>query len=68
MSTPLPRGIERDDTVHGRLYYTRAQLLQYAIDYADQERQAEPEMPQPRQGSTPRSKAVDDLLRGMGMR
>jgi len=29
MSNPVPRGIDRDDTVHGKLYYTRAQLLAY---------------------------------------
>lgn len=29
MILPLPRGIERDDTVHGRLYYSRQQIIYY---------------------------------------
>ena len=29
---PLPQGIERDQTVHGKLYYTRDQMRKYAMD------------------------------------
>jgi isocitrate lyase len=38
MSVPkLPQGVERDDTEHGRLYYTRAQMLAYGIECAKHE-------------------------------
>lgn len=29
MTTPLPRAITRDETEHGKLYYTRQQLIDY---------------------------------------
>lgn len=62
--TQLPKGIERDDTVHGRIYYTRVQLMRYAKecvnDYITTLRQPEP---QPARGS-----AVDDLMSSMGIR
>lgn len=34
----LPPGIERDQTEHGKLYYTRRQMIEYGQRCADAER------------------------------
>lgn len=67
MTTPLPKGIERDDTVHGRLYYTRAQMLAYGLDCVDAAVRQIQAARQPESKPGARSAAVDDLLSKMGM-
>jgi len=70
MSTPLPRGIERDETVHGRLYYTRAQLMAFGQARVDEALQNERGASRTRSsphGAAPRSAAVDDLMSKMGV-
>lgn len=37
-TTPLPLGIERDQTEHGKLYYSRRQMIEYGQRCADAER------------------------------
>ena len=32
---PLPRGIDRDATIHGRIYFTRQQMQDYGRACAD---------------------------------
>ena len=54
----LPQGISRDDTEHGRLYYTRAQMLAYGIECAKHAAsQVKP---------VHQSKAVEDLYKIFG--
>ena len=36
MTTPLPRAITRDETEHGKLYYTRQQLIEYGRRCAEE--------------------------------
>lgn len=38
-TTPLPLGIERDQTEHGKLYYSRRQMIEYGQRCADAERE-----------------------------
>jgi hypothetical protein len=63
----LPKGIERDDTVHNRLYYTKAQMLLYGQAREDAAILA---MAPPKPGAPTgaRPNAVDELLGRMGMK
>jgi hypothetical protein len=54
---PPPKGIERDETEHGKLYYTRKQM----IDFATRAMEHEPEYPR-------NSKAVDDFAKVFGFK
>jgi len=38
ITTPLPPGIDRDQTEHGKLYYTRRQMIEFGQRCADAER------------------------------
>lgn len=42
MTTPLPRAITRDETEHGKLYYTRQQLIEYGNRRAKEAETPEP--------------------------
>lgn len=56
----LPKGIERDDTEHGKLYWTRAQMLAYGAECAKHAAsQVKP---------VHQSKAVDDLSKIFGFK
>lgn len=32
---PMPKGVEKDDAVHGRIYYTRLQMISYGQQCVD---------------------------------
>lgn len=53
----LPRGISRDETEHGRIYYTRAQMMAYGRECYDYE----PPYEQPKH-SAGSGDVVDDLM------
>lgn len=57
---PRPKGIERDDTEHGKLYYTGDQLRRYGLQCVEEYKRCQKE--------TPRSDVVDDLMSMMGMK
>lgn len=67
MSYPnLPRAICRDETEHGKLYYTRAQMMEYgkscaedAIKTIDASRK--------KNNASGQQNQVEDLLRAFGM-
>lgn len=74
MTTPLPRGIDRDDTEHGKLYYTRSQMLAYGLAYAademskvDASRMKNNASGQPGKGAGS-SAAIADLMNKFGMK
>lgn len=73
MPIPLPRGIERDDTEHGKLYYTRAQMLAYGLACAayemakvDASRVKNNASGQPQKGAY--SSALEDVFNKFGMK
>ena len=66
--TQLPKGVERDDTVHGRRYYSKAELMDDARRYAaDQQARRPAHAPRPEPASSG-SEVVDDLMGMMGLR
>lgn len=68
---PRPKGIERDDTEHGRLYYTADDLKRYGLQCVEEYKRCNPgrtESVNPLKSDTPRSKVVDDLMSMMGMK
>ena len=67
MTTPLPRGIERDETVHGKRYYTRAQLLAYGNQCFADGAACKPSAGSPYKGSE-KPITVDDLMNIFGMK
>lgn len=62
MNTQLPRAITRDETQHGKLYYTRKQLIDYGQrcvkDAAKKEKIEKPNY----------SEAINEILHGMGIK
>lgn len=62
----LPRGIERDDTEHGKIYYTRAQMMAYGQECADIAMGIVARKDDPSDARN-YSKAVDDLFQKFGM-
>ena len=60
---PRPKGIERDDVQHGRLYYTSEDLRRYGLQCVEEYKRC-----QRKDTETPRSEVVDELLRKMGMK
>ena len=60
---PRPKGIERDDTEHGRLYYTADDLRRYGLQCVEEYKRC-----QRKETATPRSDAVDELMRGFGIK
>ena len=68
---PRPKGIERDDTEHGRLYYTADDLRRYALQCVEEYKRCNPdgdkcERVNPLKSATPRGAVVDELMRGFG--
>lgn len=63
---PLPRAIERDETEHGKLYYTRAQVLAYGEACVDANKKEKDALSAAMNGSY--SKAVDDIMGKFGMK
>ena len=66
MSAPVPRGIERDDTEHGKLYYTRAQLLAYGHQRFADGMACKPASGSPYKASE-KPTTIDDLMNIFGM-
>ena len=60
---PRPKGIERDDTEHGKLYYTADDLKRYGLQCVEEYKRC-----QRKETATPRSDVVDELMRGFGMK
>ena len=68
---PRPKGIERDDTEHGRLYYTADDLKRYGLQCVEEYKRCNTERTEsvnPLKSVTPRSGVVDDLMSMMGMK
>jgi hypothetical protein len=63
----LPKGIERDDTVHGKLYYTRAQMIHYAKQCVEKALNGELDEPPTKTDSKVDSK-VEELMNIFGMK
>jgi hypothetical protein len=59
---PRPKGFERDDTEHGKLYYTSDQLKKYGIQCVEEYKRCQ------KKPESPRSEVVDDLMSMMGMK
>lgn len=55
----LPKGIERDETEHGKIYYTRKQMIEFAQAAINSHKEVVGDTSGP---------AVSDLMRMMGMR
>lgn len=60
---PRPKGIERDDTEHGRLYYTADDLKRYGLQCVEEYKRCNPQ-----KTATPQCDVVDDLMSMMGMK
>jgi hypothetical protein len=58
ITTQLPPGVERDQTEHGKLYFTRRQMVEYGQRCADAERDR-------LQGPIKSGDETVDFLRGM---
>lgn len=58
----LPKGIERDETEHGKIYYTRKQMIEFAQAAINSHKEVIGGT------KTPDGPAVSDLMRMMGMR
>lgn len=69
---PRPKGIERDDTEHGRLYYTANDLRRYGLQCVEEYRRCNPEGDKcervnPLRSATSMPDVVSDLMGFMGM-
>lgn len=64
---PRPKGIERDDTEHGRLYYSAEDLRRYGLQCVEEYKRCNTERSNP-QKAAPRCDVVDDLMSMMGMK
>ena len=67
MTTPLPRGIERDDTQHGKLYYTKAMLLAYG-DKRASAAMAKIDASRMKNNTSGQAMETEDLMRCFGMK
>lgn len=65
---PRPKGIERDDTEHGRLYYTSDDLRRYGLQCVEEYKRCNPERSNTQKTATPRCDVVDDLMSMFGGR
>lgn len=69
---PRPKGIEHDDTEHGKLYYTSEQLRQYGLQCVEEYKRCSPdqktESVNPLSRKTQSCGVVDELFGRMGMR
>lgn len=65
---PRPKGIERDDTEHGRLYYTADDLRRYGLQCVEEYKRCNPERANQPKTATPRCDVVDDLMAMMGVK
>lgn len=52
---PRPKGIERDDTEHGRLYYTAEDLRRYGLQCVEEYKRCNPNRSR---------EPIPDILRG----
>ncbi len=68
MTAPkLPPGISRDETVHGKLYYTRAQMIEYGRLCAE-EAMKSIDASRMKNNASGQSKTVNDLMGIFGMK
>lgn len=70
---PRPKGIERDDTVHNKLYYTSEDLRRYGLQCVEEYKRCNPdgdkcERVNPLKSATPMPDVVRDLFGKMGMK
>lgn len=69
---PRPKGIERDQTAHGRLYYTSEDLRRYGLQCVEEYKRCNPERSKesvnPLSQRSSMSDAVNDLFSKMGVK
>lgn len=69
---PRPKAIERDQTEHGKLYYTGDQLRKYGLQCVEEYKRCNPDTKtgnvNPLRRSTPSCDVVNDLMGMMGMK
>ena len=67
---PRPKGIERDDTEHGRLYYSSKDLMRYGLQCVAEYKRCNPdrstESINPLRGGAPLPDSVNDLFTKFG--
>jgi hypothetical protein len=68
---PRPKGFERDDTEHGKLYYTGEQLRKYGLRCVEEYKRCNPdpkkESVNPLHRTAPTCDVVGDLMGMFGM-
>lgn len=65
---PRPQGIERDDVVHGKIYYTGDQLRKYGLQCVEEYKRCNPDPKTESVNPLRRSGVVDELFGRMGMK